>query len=340
MYKMKNEKDAKIAIALLFIVILAVAITYALYPYIEAFFAALIIYVIMKPGHDLLTKRLKINNRLASVILIVLSIVIIIIPLYYLIILLSQQVGMVLDIVTANMDIVYGDLQKINELAPALDLEQKASDIVTTIGGFISQLVLGTIQNLGNQLIGLIIMVFLLYYLFTTDDKTLKDMTSNIIPFSDSNKDKLIREMKNIIHSTIIATFFIAAVQGGLLAFTFYMLGIQGAILWGFVTLILSIMPVVGAPLVWGPAIIFKVIEGDFFAAGVIFIAGMVISNIDNFLRPYIQEKVGAIHPFVSLLGIFIGIYLFGLVGIVVGPLVLSSFLLMLRMFHEDYIKT
>ena len=340
MYKMKNEKDTKIAIALLFIVILAVAITYALYPYIEAFFAALIIYVIMKPAHDLLTKRLKINNRVASIVLIVLSIVIIIIPLYYLIILLSQQVGMVLEIVTANMDIIYGYLQKINELVPALDLEQKASDLVTTIGGFVSQLVLETIQNLGNQLIGLIIMVFLLYYLFTTDDKTLKDLTSNIIPFSDSNKDKLIGEMKNIIHSTIIATFFIAAVQGGLLAFTFYLLDIQGAILWGFVTLILSIMPVVGAPLVWGPAIIFKVIEGDLFAAGVIFIAGMVISNIDNFLRPYIQDKVGAIHPFVSLLGIFIGIYLFGLVGIVVGPLVLSSFLLMLRMFYEDYIKT
>jgi predicted PurR-regulated permease PerM len=337
---MRNEKDTKIAIALLFIAILAVAITYALYPYIEAFFAALIIYVIMKPAHDLLTKRLKINNRVASIVLIVLSIVIIIIPLYYLIILLSQQVGMVLEIVTANMDIIYGYLQKINELVPALDLEQKASDLVTTIGGFVSQLVLETIQNLGNQLIGLIIMVFLLYYLFTTDDKTLKDLTSNIIPFSDSNKDKLIGEMKNIIHSTIIATFFIAAVQGGLLAFTFYLLDIQGAILWGFVTLILSIMPVVGAPLVWGPAIIFKVIEGDLFAAGVIFIAGMVISNIDNFLRPYIQDKVGAIHPFVSLLGIFIGIYLFGLVGIVVGPLVLSSFLLMLRMFHEDYIKT
>ncbi|KXS40019.1 MULTISPECIES: AI-2E family transporter [Methanohalophilus] len=337
---MRNEKDTKIAIALLFIAILAVAITYALYPYIEAFFAALIIYVIMKPAHDLLTKRLKINNRVASIVLIVLSIVIIIIPLYYLIILLSQQVGMVLEIVTANMDIIYGYLQKINELVPALDLEQKASDLVTTIGGFVSQLVLETIQNLGNQLIGLIIMVFLLYYLFTTDDKTLKDLTSNIIPFSDSNKDKLIGEMKNIIHSTIIATFFIAAVQGGLLAFTFYLLDIQGAILWGFVTLILSIMPVVGAPLVWGPAIIFKVIEGDLFAAGVIFIAGMVISNIDNFLRPYIQDKVGAIHPFVSLLGIFIGIYLFGLVGIVVGPLVLSSFLLMLRMFYEDYIKT
>ncbi|RXG34668.1 hypothetical protein CI957_721 [Methanohalophilus sp. WG1-DM] len=328
------------AIALLFIAILAVAITYALYPYIEAFFAALIIYVIMKPAHDLLTKRLKINNRAASIVLIVLSIVIIIIPLYYLIILLSQQVGQVLEIVTVNMDIIYGYLQKINELVPALDLEQKASDLVTTIGGFVSQLVLETIQNLGNQLIGLIIMVFLLYYLFTTDDKTLKDLTSNIIPFSDSNKDKLIGEMKNIIHSTIIATFFIAAVQGGLLAFTFYLLDIQGAILWGFVTLILSIMPVVGAPLVWGPAIIFKVIEGDLFAAGVIFIAGMVISNIDNFLRPYIQDKVGAIHPFVSLLGIFIGIYLFGLVGIVVGPLVLSSFLLMLRMFYEDYIKT
>ncbi|WP_128754242.1 AI-2E family transporter [Methanohalophilus sp. WG1-DM] len=337
---MRNEKDTKMAIALLFIAILAVAITYALYPYIEAFFAALIIYVIMKPAHDLLTKRLKINNRAASIVLIVLSIVIIIIPLYYLIILLSQQVGQVLEIVTVNMDIIYGYLQKINELVPALDLEQKASDLVTTIGGFVSQLVLETIQNLGNQLIGLIIMVFLLYYLFTTDDKTLKDLTSNIIPFSDSNKDKLIGEMKNIIHSTIIATFFIAAVQGGLLAFTFYLLDIQGAILWGFVTLILSIMPVVGAPLVWGPAIIFKVIEGDLFAAGVIFIAGMVISNIDNFLRPYIQDKVGAIHPFVSLLGIFIGIYLFGLVGIVVGPLVLSSFLLMLRMFYEDYIKT
>ena len=70
-----------------------------------------------------------------------------------------------------------------------------------------------------------------------------------------------------------------------------------------------------------------------------IIIEGIIIINIYNVLRPYIQKKVGAMHPFVSLLGIFVGIYLFGLVGIVVGPLLISAFLLILKMFNEEYIQ-
>ena len=97
-------------------------------------------------------------------------------------------------------------------------------------------------------------------------------------------------------------------------------------------------MPVVGAPLVWIPAAIVQLLQGEYIAGIAIVSAGLFISVIDNFLRPVIQKKVGEIHPFLSLLGIVIGVSLFGLIGIVIGPLLLSYFILTVEMFSKEYL--
>jgi predicted PurR-regulated permease PerM len=182
-------------------------------------------------------------------------------------------------------------------------------------------------------------MFFLLYYLFTSTNTGFDTKLKDFVPFNNRNTDKLLSELKNIIQSTLIATLLIAILQGLLLGLTFYAVGIEGATLWGAVTAILSFLPVVGAPLVWIPATIIQLAMKNYFAGIAILVVGIIISNIDNVLRPYIQKKVGAIHPFVSLLGIFVGIYLFGIVGIVVGPLLISTFLLVLKMFNEEYLQ-
>jgi predicted PurR-regulated permease PerM len=232
-----------------------------------------------------------------------------------------------------------GDFARINELIVMFNLEEKVGDIISAASSFLSSMVIGVIQNIGKHTIGLTIMFFLLYYLFITEDAKLRKIVFDITPFSSRNTELLLREMKNITHSTVIATILIAVVQGALLALTFYFVGIQGALFWGFVTAILSIIPVVGSPLVWVPAIVFKIMEADYYAAVIILIAGLVISNIDNVLRALIQKKVGEIHPLESLLGIFIGIYLFGMVGLVVGPMLLASFILILKILNEEYLQ-
>ncbi|MBP2031163.1 putative PurR-regulated permease PerM [Methanohalophilus levihalophilus] len=336
---MDNKIAAKIAIALLFTGILAYAITSALYPFIEFFLAAIILYTIIDPVYKAILKRTRLNSGIVAIGVIALVILLMIIPIYYLFVLIAAQISQVLANVISQIDLMDVDYEQINELVAMLNLEEKAADIISAAGTFLSGLIIDAVQNIGTEIIGLTILVFLLYYLLTTDDTKLRKIVFDVTPFSGRNTYVLLDEMKNIIHSTVIATLMIAAIQGTLLAITFYLVGIQGALLWGFITAILSIIPVIGAPIIWIPAIIFKIIQADYYAAVAILIAGIIISNVDNFLRPFIQKKVGAIHPFVSLLGIFIGIFLFGLVGIVVGPMLLASFILMLKMFNEEFLQ-
>ncbi|MDD3043755.1 MAG: AI-2E family transporter, partial [Methanosarcinaceae archaeon] len=131
----------------------------------------------------------------------------------------------------------------------------------------------------------------------------------------------------------------IALVQGSILTFTFLLFGIDGAFLWGFIAAILSFLPVVGATFIWVPAGIIQLLQQDYVTGIGVFVAGIIIGTIDNFLRPVIQNKIGAMHPFESLLGIIIGVSLFGLIGIVIGPLILSYFMLTVKMFSEEYLS-
>jgi predicted PurR-regulated permease PerM len=117
------------------------------------------------------------------------------------------------------------------------------------------------------------------------------------------------------------------------------MFNLPGAFLWGFVGALASFIPFVGAPFIWIPTSVYLLLSGNLLGGLGFALLGTFISSIDNVVRPLIQKKVAQIHPFVSLLGIFVGFSLFGIIGIVLGPLLLSYFLLTLSMFKQEYIK-
>ncbi len=204
---------------------------------------------------------------------------------------------------------------------------------------YTSLFILGSIQSLSHQSIGLLIMYFLLYYLFTGEDSDFMRKISVAVPFNEENTATLLDEFRIIVRTTLTASGAVALFQGGILTIVFLIFNIQGAFLWGAIAAILSFLPVVGAPLVWVPAAIVQFLQGDYIAGVAILAAGLFISVIDNFLRPIIQKKVGEIHPFLSLLGIVIGVSLFGLIGIVIGPLLLSYFVLTVQMFSREYLS-
>ena len=204
---------------------------------------------------------------------------------------------------------------------------------------YTSLFILGSIQSLSHQSIGLLIMYFLLYYLFTGEDSDFMRQITVAVPFNEENTATLLDEFQRVVRTTLIASGAIALFQGVILTIVFLIFNVQGAFLWGAIAAILSFLPVVGAPLVWVPAAIVQLLQGDYIAGIVILAAGLFISVIDNFLRPVIQKKVGEIHPFLSLLGIVIGVSLFGLIGIVIGPLLLSYFVLTVQMFSREYLS-
>jgi len=158
------------------------------------------------------------------------------------------------------------------------------------------------------------------------------------LPFTRKNNLIIVEKFKEITYATIVGTFLIAIIQGGLLTLNFWLLGIPNALFWGSVTMVLSFLPIIGAPVIWVPASLIQFVSGNTNIGVALVIVGIFISLVDNILRPIINQQYGSIHPLVSIIGIFIGISQFGIVGIFIGPLLIAYFLLFFNLYMEEYL--
>jgi predicted PurR-regulated permease PerM len=330
---MIKEKIFKQFLAAILIAALFGVLLYGAWPYLNALLGAFILFIIFLPLYRLLTRRLKIKAGLAAILIILLSIVLILIPLSFLASVLVKEIQIVLADVNARL----GGWGTISQWLPQLNIAEVGQQIAQA-GSTASRVLFGTLSAIGNQVVSYLIMFFLFYFLLTTDEDKLSRTVFAIMPFSRDNTLKLQRQFRTVTYATLITSGLIAVVQGVLMGLSFWWLGLAAPVLWGSVATITSFIPVIGAGGVWVPAVIILLIQGNLWAGVGILICGLIISSVDNFLRPAIQKKVGAIHPFVSLLGVFIGLSLFGLVGLIIGPLLISYFLLMAGMFKEEYI--
>ncbi|WP_440955451.1 AI-2E family transporter [Methanosarcina sp. Mfa9] len=341
------ESPFKMSLALFLIIILAAALSYALLPYINYFFGAFILFAIFRPLYVFLRGKPKFRKGTAALTSIVVSIIVVLIPLYFLLsIIVGETQALLEDSYSTRLfaqivddffsqylsrfDLPYATIQA--------EVEGRVLEFASEAVNFVSKFILDSIQGLSRQVVGFTIMYFLLYYLFTSEEGLLETL-HKVIPFNKENTEILLGEFGKIVHSVLISSGIIAIFQGGVLTLAFLVFGVGGAFLWGFIAALLSFLPIVGATFVWVPAAIVQLLQHDYFAGIGIIGAGIIISSVDNLLRPFIQEKVGALHPFHSLLGIIIGVSLFGLIGIVVGTLLLSYFILIVRMFSEEYLS-
>ncbi|WP_292464785.1 AI-2E family transporter [Methanolobus sp.] len=343
---MQAEKPHKMILSALFLVILLAVLAYSLYPYINAFFGALIMYVVFRPMYTFLNTRLKIKSSLAAVLVIIITVMIVLVPLYILftIIILEIQyltadvgdISRILPLLGTNSLIA---TQFIRGVVPTdTSLHERTIELAASTAGSLGAMLLSAVQSVGRRLIEFIIMYFTLFYMFIGEKSDFARSLQNAIPFNEKNTMELLREFRSMVKTILVSSGVIAVIQGGLLAITFMVFGLEGAFLWGFVTFILSFVPALGPPIVWIPAAIIQLVQQDYISAAGVLVGGIIISSVDNLIRPAINKKVGQLHPLVSIIGIIIGLNLFGLLGIIMGPLLLSYALLTTRMFHEEYL--
>ncbi len=332
---MKSDKFKSI-LAITIVIALVVLLLRAMYPFIEGFFGALILFVLFNPLYKFFVKK-GVNKKVAAMIVILISIVLLLIPLAILLTIIARQVISIAE----NPVIIEHALEFLGSLIarffPGVGLSTIIQNNVNEIVSYLNNFAVLAISEAGTLIINLIIMYFTFYYLLTQREKAAK--AKKIIPFNKKNSEILIKKFRDMTYSTVIVSGMIALLQGTLLAISFLIFGIDAWLFWGFIAAILSFIPVIGPPFIWIPASVYMYIRGNYVAGTGILIFGLILSNIDNFIRPYLQEKVGKIHPLVTLIGIFIGIPLFGILGIIIGPLIISYVILTLRMVKEEYLK-
>jgi predicted PurR-regulated permease PerM len=207
--------------------------------------------------------------------------------------------------------------------------------VVSFVGASLLALV-GTATRVALQLT---VAFFGLYYLLIEPEQAWLTVRP-FIPFSTENAERLRQRFKDVATSTLIGTFATAVVQGVAVGGAFAVAGLPNALFWGVVTVIVSILPVVGSGLIWAPGALALAIEHRYGWAIALAVWGVVVvGNIDNVIRPVVFRRWARIHPFVTVIGAFAGLRWFGLLGLLVGPLAISYFFELIRMYRQEYLE-
>lgn len=183
------------------------------------------------------------------------------------------------------------------------------------------------------------VMLYLLFFFFRDGDRIVEAVT-RVVPLGADRKRRLLEKFAEVARATVKGTLIIAAVQGGLGAILFAAAGIRTALFWGVVMAVLSLLPAVGAGLVWVPATVILFVGGNIWQALLVLLGGIfVVGLVDNVLRPIVIGRDTRMPDYLILLSTFGGIAAFGLAGFVAGPVVAAMFLVVWQMFGEEYTR-
>jgi predicted PurR-regulated permease PerM len=343
----KHPKLNKIVL-LIMVVLISALFLIMIRQFLMATFMAGLFSAMSAPLHRRLTRRLQGRENLASAAVVAGVFCLILVPLGFLIGLVVSQAVHVGQSVTPwvqsfvkEPSLLNGYAEKIpyyDQMLPYRDMIiAKAGELV----GSISSLLINSLSSITkitvNALFNAVIMLYVMFY-FLTEGHALLSKILYYLPLAHEDEERLLRRFTSVAGATMKSTLIIGILQGGLCGLAFLFAGIPGAAFWGTVMAVLSIIPAVGAALVWVPALIILAVTGDF--AGVIILAvlcGAVAGNLDNLLRPRLVGQDTEMHDLFVLFGTLGGIALFGVLGIIIGPIIAALFITIWEIYGDAF---
>lgn len=337
---------------MLILIVLAGICSYLVFkPFLVALFLAFILSQLFKKWYEKI--NLKFGNRpsLASLALCIILFFILVIPFFI--------TG---SLVAKEATDLYRDIQKTDwqmrlksfSASPILKnigLEINAPT-VQNIGTENSQQIVSGFQNVGNFIFSVVkktyqgishfifmtfVVFFSLYYLFKDGDAIIKKIMS-LSPLRDKEENQLLKNFISVSKATLKGSLVIAIIQGILMTIVLAIAGVPSPVIWGVITVIVSLIPLLGAALVWLPMGIIMLVLGNIWQGLLIIIFGaLIVSTIDNFLRPRLVGKETSLHPILVFLSTLGGIALFGLVGILLGPVIIVLFVSLLDIYQIEF---
>lgn len=327
--------DTKHQRAAWMVAILGIFIAVALAPYASGLLGAPVLYIILAPLHSWTVPKVR-SRTVASSLMIVVGLVGIVLPFSWMVSLLVGQAQDAADAVATSPILDRLDTLTIGPYAVGQEIRELGSRLVGLLGG-------GAISLLGRVTRIVLNLVFAftgLFFILQDPDGAWRSVRP-YIPFSDENVTILRERFNAVTKSTVLGTGLSAVAQGVLVSLAFTVLGLGNAVFWGAVTVVFSILPVLGSGLIWAPgAIVLFTSDRIAPAVGLLVFGAVIIANVDNVIRPWVSNRYAQIHPMITLVGAIAGVSYLGILGLLIGPLALSYFFELLRMYRREYIST
>jgi predicted PurR-regulated permease PerM len=323
-------------ILLLVIILLVGLLLKQLYIFLPGFLGAITLYILTRKWYLVLTRQKKWKKGLTALLFMFGSLLIIAIPIYFAFIMVSPKINSLLH----NQQEVMQGLQIFSDKVEAYSGIQIFTDENTkSVAVKISSAIPGFLNSTANLLINLIMLFFLLYYLLV-NGTAIEKYLHKIIPLKSENVDKLSSETILMIRANAIGIPVICLVQGIFAAIGYLIFGVKDWGMWGFVTGVLAFFPLVGTMIVWVPLVIYLYSTGHSYSALWLTLYSFVVTgNVDYIARLGLLKKMGNVHPVVTALGVIVGLGLFGFMGLIFGPLLISYVIILVKIYLNEFGK-
>lgn len=330
--------------------LVTIAFIVIILPFYTAVLWAVIFAIIFFPVHARLERGLGGRRNVAAGLSVLICLCLVILPGLVILSSLVQQGSQLYQRVQSGEIDIRQLLQQAENALPAFarerlrtlevsgfeEFRERFSSAILDGGGFFAGRALSFGQNTLQFLLAFGIMLYLLFFLFR-DGRELAQAVRRSVPLSDAHTRQFASKFTSVVRATVRGNVIIAVIQGTIGGLTFWALGIRPVLLWGFAMTILSLLPAVGAAMIWIPAAIYLALTGFWWQAVILVLIGvLVIGLVDNLLRPPLVGQETKLPDYVVLISTVGGISLLGINGFVVGPLIAALFIAAWSIFVDE----
>ena len=319
------------------IIVLGIVLFQQITPFLGGLLGALTIYILVRKQMIRLTTKRKMKRSTAALLITTEAVFFFLIP-------ISLVVWMLVDkLQNFNLD-PQSIIAPIEEIAGIIKsktgYDVLGSDTISFIVSALPRIGQAVMGGISSFVINLFVLVFVLYFMLIGGIK-MEAYVNAILPFNATNTEHVIHEINMIVRSNAIGIPLLAVIQGGVAMIGYFIFGAPNALLLGFLTCFATVIPMVGTGLIWFPVAVYMALTGDWpNAIGLAAYGGIIVSQLDNLIRFILQKKMADTHPLITIFGVVIGLSLFGFMGVIFGPLLLSLFFLFVDMFKREYLDT
>jgi len=325
-------------------------------PFILALFWGAVITLTLYPVHKRLTKLLRNRKSISALIMTVVATFLVILPLVFISATVAVDMFDIYQGLTDNLEVseLKSKLEKLKGLVPVtvleelekrlqigeLNIHQMAVKSLGSVSGYVINEVQSAATNLTGLLINFGMMIFALFFFFRDGDGMLERI-KYLIPMKDEQKDEIFKKFYDTLNAVILGVMVTAAIQGILQGLFFWILGISYSVLGGVLTFVFALIPIAGAVIVWLPVGLYLVFTGSIYTGiAVLIFGGLVVSSVDNFLKPMIIGGKVKLSTLLLVLTIFGSLSVFGFTGIIIGPILLAIFMSFIDIYKSEYLES
>jgi len=331
-----DQANLKKVMVLVLLGILFLLSFFLLRPLLLSIFLGIILAFIFYPVYRLLLKGIK-NKNITALFICLILLAIILLPLIFLTpVLINQSIK--IYVASQQLDII----TPLKKIFPSLFMSDEFSlSIANTIQSFVTKTANSLMTSLADIILELptiilqlVIVFFTLFYALRDKDEIIKYIKS-ILPFSSEVEDKLFKASRDVTASVIFGMIIVGALQGIITGIGFFIFKVPNALLLSLFAIIGGILPIVGPAIIWVPVAIYLLIGGNTFAASGIVMFGILSHIPDYLVRPLFLSKRTQLNAGIASIGMIGGIFFFGVLGVLLGPLILSYLIIVMELFKK-----